>query len=610
MNLENFCLLLMFLVLGYVNTSAQCALREIPISEQIHHSNLIVEGRIIAQESFWDIKYHNIYTVNTLEVYKVFKGESVEKVEIITRGGQVGDKLEVVTPSLKLHKNQQGVFMLDTKIPIELTKKTSLLRASTYSSLQGFYKYNLYDNKVTSPFRKFDDIGDTFYNKIKNTTKRNFIKIAENKSLERSKQQLRLSKNKKALVITDISPTTVSAGTKTVLTIQGSGFGLNPGVIGFFNADDGGATFTDETSMEHLSPTPISTQIIKWEDDLIEVEVPDEAGTGNVRVFHNSDMTFATSSQILTVNYSQINGVTDVFTSGTDYAYQTQHINSDGDGGYTWQMFTGFHSNQPAKASFLRAFDTWRCATKINWKFDNNPTNINIAATDNTNVIRFDVDDELAEGVLGQCISRYSICPGIPIIFVSEMDIIFDDAAAGLTWQFDEDLPSNSEVDFESIAIHELGHGHQLGHVIDSNAIMHFDFNAGESNRELGANDIAGAIDVQNRSENNIVGGCSVSVMTPYNEAACTFSTDDVEVNDLIIVYPNPSKGIIYVNNLPEINLNKALIYDVSGRLINNYDLSKSAYDGLIDLSKASKGLYFINIYSDLGMTTKKIVLE
>ena len=139
---------------------------------------------------------------------------------------------------------------------------------------------------------------------------------------------------------------------------------------------------------------------------------------------------------------------------------------------------------------------------------------------------------------------------------------------------------------------------------------MHFDYNAGESNRELGVNDIAGASRVQNRSENNAIGGCAATVMTSYNEAACTFSTEDVEVEDLIIIYPNPSKGIFYVNNLPAINLKNALIYDVSGRLILNQDLSKSANNALINLSNASIGIYFISIYSDLGMTTKKIIIE
>lgn len=150
------------MTLSNMDTLGQCVLREISMNQQIDNSNLIVEGRIIAKESFWDVNYQNIYTVNTLEVYKVFKGNPVEKVEIITRGGQVGDNLEIVTPSLKLHKNQQGVFMLDTKRSVNLTHKNTSLRALTYSDLQGFYKYNLIDQKVTNVFRAFNDIDNVF----------------------------------------------------------------------------------------------------------------------------------------------------------------------------------------------------------------------------------------------------------------------------------------------------------------------------------------------------------------------------------------------------------------------------------------------------------------
>ena len=67
---------------------------------------------MISKQSFWDVNHHNIYTTNTVEVYKVFKGLKLSIIEVITAGGSVGLEVEKVSPSLKLHIGDVGVFML------------------------------------------------------------------------------------------------------------------------------------------------------------------------------------------------------------------------------------------------------------------------------------------------------------------------------------------------------------------------------------------------------------------------------------------------------------------------------------------------------------------
>ena len=62
----------------------QCNLYEISLEEQVAQSSQIVEGKVIAKQSFWDKNRQNIYTVNTIEVYKIFKGQSFETIEVIT----------------------------------------------------------------------------------------------------------------------------------------------------------------------------------------------------------------------------------------------------------------------------------------------------------------------------------------------------------------------------------------------------------------------------------------------------------------------------------------------------------------------------------------------
>ncbi len=117
-------------------------------------------------------------------------------------------------------------------------------------------------------------------------------------------------------------------------------------------------------------------------------------------------------------------------------------------------------------------------------------TAINIVAPDTINIVRFDVGSELPAGVLGRCTSWYGGCGSDPSIWVvGEIDVVFNDAT---NWQFGPADPTVAQVDFESVAVHELGHGQQLNHIISPGAVMHFSIGGGTKARVLGAGDITG----------------------------------------------------------------------------------------------------------------------
>jgi hypothetical protein len=468
----------------------------VPLEACVANSQLVVEGRVIEQRSFWNQGNLNIYTASKIEVYKIFKGEFLANhLEIITPGGTVGLQKEEVVPSLKLKINEVGVFMLQPN-SITLKDKQTLPKFEPYASVQGFVKYDLLSGKAASVFDPFNSIEQDLYPRLASLTAEAYKEISPftpNPTLNAGPEA--------TPIITSFSPTTVTAGTATPLTIRGSNFGATPGLVGFRNADDGGSSFI----------TPLASQIISWTDTLIVVEVPNNAGTGNIAVQdNNSD--FGASSAILTVNYAQLNAVSNAIT-GISTAYPTQHVNRDGTGGMTWQMQTDFDADVSAKASFLRAFDTWiTCTgTKINWTIGP-VTTVDVVANDNINIIRFDNGAELPAGVLGRCTSRWSGCAN-PVTtidwFVRELDIVFDD---GRNWNYGPAAPGFSEFDFESVAVHELGHAHQLGHVISPGAIMHFSISNGSQNRALGINDLAGGNDVMFRNTN--AGVCGNTAMT------------------------------------------------------------------------------------------------
>ena len=73
-----------------------------------------------------------------------------------------------------------------------------------------------------------------------------------------------------------------------------------------------------------------------------------------------------------------------------------------------------------------------------------------------------------------------------------------------------------------------------------------------------------------------------------------------------ISVYPNPSNGRFFINSSEIIN--SITIRNVLGGLVNSVVLS--SFSDVIDLRKERNGFYLVEIYTDSGMMTKKLIVE
>ncbi|HEX2533029.1 MAG TPA: matrixin family metalloprotease, partial [Chitinophagaceae bacterium] len=291
----------------------------------------------------------------------------------------------------------------------------------------------------------------------------------------------------KPMAITSFSPTTTNAGTIVTgdfLTINGSGFGATPGSVAFPNANDGG--------LSYIEPN-IASDYVSWSNSSITVKVPASAGTGNI-VVNGSQM----SASPLTIRYA-IQSVEDTFYLFPEPMRQMLHLlDMDGQGGYTFQYHTNMTSNAAAMAAFDRAVFNWRCNTGVN--FSTNADGVNLpAARDGQNVVLFENPDDpnaLAEAIVSWTGQATASCnQQNTVMYVSDIDIRFRPIpVAGYTWEFGAAAPSGTEFDFESVALHEVGHAHGLGHVIAPGTVMHYALSNGATARTLGPNDIAGGL--------------------------------------------------------------------------------------------------------------------
>ena len=470
----------------------QCLLIPIEPGERAGKAALVVEAEILDARSFWDAGHRRIYTAHTVRVFSSLKGNAPTQLTVLTEGGTVGLDRHHLSNTLHLHPGDQGILFLE---PSALSG-TAVSAWAVFGSSQGF-------------IREYGPIDTGFYQQLAAATGQPRREVQPNERLHNSisRHIQPLAARGQAPVISSFSPAIIPAGTGAVLTISGSGFGAarGAGFVEFRNADNGGSSFVKPQESEYVS----------WNDTRIQVRVPalgqptSPAGSGPVRVTTN-DQQQASSTASITVPYA----VSAVLATQTNELVQPTPVNRNGRGGYSFRFEAGFAGNAAAVAAWRRALATWRCQTRMNWDADPQTRTNRGAAEDGENSVGFDQGAELPVGILGRTTSYYRGCfkPNGQLAFtLHEIDMQFDDAA---TWQFGPAPAAGPQFDFESVVVHELGHAHQLAHVILPGAVMHYAVARAQTNRLISPNDVAGGRVVL-RTRGFVPQGCGPAPMLP-----------------------------------------------------------------------------------------------
>ena len=530
-------------MLGLFFTSivkAQCGMLSVPIQERIIDSDIVIEGRVIDQEGVWNINHSMIYTINTIEVYKIFKGNLTTKtVQVLTKGGTVGLVHDKVSIGLELRRGQTGIFTLENP-RVQVERRGQFFEA--VAAQQGFVNYSELDGSARDFQTNFTAISEV-YETINATTKTAYREIAP---LAFRFPDVSQSNGRSAVVITSFSTSvgndaTGNAGVSEILTINGTGFGALTGTVFFEDANSGGG----------LTSGLYTSEMISWSDTQIQIEIPSRAGTGSFAV-QESTNTMNDIEPGLTIGYSHLNVQFDpTLGSGPLQSFETQLYDDNGIGGYSSNFFTDFAADVGASETYEDLISTWRCSTGVNFlrgddtTVDDDPSTPPTDLSDGINVVRFDNGTELGGSTLAYALTRFNGClvgsgPTVSVDwFVSEIDVVVND---GVSWYYDSALPvPGSQFDFETVILHELGHGHQLGHVIDPVQLMHYAIGPGQAKRALSSTDLEGGNYVMAKSVGSAI--CSEPVMqvaTPTavcrdftvaldSNGEATITTDDLD---------------------------------------------------------------------------------
>ena len=513
-------------------TGIEAQLYPVSFSERVAGSEFMVIGKVLEKTAYRDESNSNIYTLNILDVTAFLKGAiDAKQIGLISSGGILDNKMEINFPGIQLSEGEEVLVLLDNDEQLLdnrllRSRRPELLQCRSSFGVQGVLKFqNGYYHDVLSGALM---------------TEGELLEITEcltNKKAQRPDGQIFLPRAAKEnsglpkiLLYLDngagSTPSGFIAGTiepDNELVITGSGFGSTVGSVVFMDANYGGST-------EIIVPTnTIASDIVSWTDTKVRVKIPDEAGTGSVEIRDASGS--SKGSAPIVIDYSVKNVSSNFYLWPSDQRNRIEMVDMNNLGGYTFQFNnnnpapgSSFFANGPAKQAFGRSVDNWMCNTLVNWEIDNSGT-FEGHASDNGSIVMF---QNLSGGTLGITTSRYAALANTGCTmedtfwYLEEIDMRFDNSlSGGYSWNFGPGASNNAQFDFESVTLHELGHGHGMAHINAPGKVMNFLLNAGNDIRNLSPDDISGGLFKMSHSiQDNCIP--SPGPMTAIDPANCS----------------------------------------------------------------------------------------
>src|SRR5438128_1657083 len=155
--------------------SLHAQLYKVELDETVKNSSLIAEGKVIDKKSFWNDAHTMIFTANTVEVYKIFKGNITEgTIEVMTQGGSVGPDAVDVSELLQLDIGKIGVFFCEPNRINLKSPFTQKVLYDVYGSDQGFLRYDLENDEAYAPYASYKKIESNLYTIVQQKTGQNF----------------------------------------------------------------------------------------------------------------------------------------------------------------------------------------------------------------------------------------------------------------------------------------------------------------------------------------------------------------------------------------------------------------------------------------------------
>ncbi|MFM2393786.1 MAG: hypothetical protein RLZZ546_1768 [Bacteroidota bacterium] len=397
----------------------------------------------------------------------------------------------------------------------------------------------------------------------------------------------------------------VTAGTRTLLTIEGSNFGTIQGTseVWFKNA-------YKETLNEWIKPP--SGDYKSWSSTKIEVYVPGfaypnngnsgirgryYAGSGKFKI-HKFDGD--SEEKDLIVNYAAAKDIIDK---------KSQPIflnNENGSGSYTIAYSTAFKNKKDAlnnkfTDAFQRALNTWCNETNLNFKIDPN------AYPGGSYDVLVDIDNNSGTAIASTMTQIYNAAcsidiengsPNHPETFLSDImmtgnTIVFHELDASL---WDAGNIANDDYNVERVSLHELGHLHGIEHSNNTGDLMFYSPSA----TTISSNDGVASFYLQNMSGSH---NCQSGAYEFATECITKTRNEIVNSNHLIYFEGND----LVLKTEEEITLVSSEIFSIDGRSLGIFKVFNNRILALRDYLQS--GVYLIALKSDNQIFTSRFII-
>jgi len=416
-------------------------------ARRVDLSEKIVRGEVIDVRSYWDSKKGLIYTDVTILVDEHIKGYGTKEMTINLPGGTVGDQTHFVSDTPQFEMGDYGIIFLEPS-------------GHVTGGPDGVY---FLQKPITegSPFQSASE--DSFLSWIK-AYGAGQIKISYEETFNEESSLSPAQEDTSNATISGVSPSAISAGTGGVVTISGSGFGDSRGSK---NLPTIAFRYKDSNYMyDNLA-------IKSWSDTQIQVEV----WTGVVNNYYHSPGSWDNpNGTVAFINSS--GGFESFWALAVPFGY----------GNAKWlSSSVSYYVNETGGPSgslnaLQAAANTWSGAG-ANLSFQYAGATTRGLKNDGYNTIGF--ANLGSSSIIAQATTYFSDDVLI------EADIQFN-----TEFPFSTDLtPSYSEMDLQSIAVHELGHWLRLLDLYganDSGKVMYGYGSFGQVKRTLASGDQSG----------------------------------------------------------------------------------------------------------------------
>ncbi len=449
-NLWKYCLSFLTLFISLVSVGQNNEVQN--YTELIQSAECVVEGKIVASESYWDRQHRNIYTSYSIEVGNILKGSAEEQITVTVKGGKVDQTWQLVVPSVELQVGEAGVFLVNK----ETEDINSLRSGCNYTLTYGDKSVFLFSDNHSTPER-IEQNTDSFFK---------IVETVSGKLLHHTFVPDNLKSAEATQVVDSIYPRVLTAGTDDIISIAGSGFGneQNSSKVWFKLSDRPEYIFSNDVF-----------KYITWTDTLIQLYVPYKAASGTIAVEVNNKKMY--SSQSITIRYACTN---DARTNDPVYM-----INANGLGGYSWRMNSNLSTYSQAKDIVTQSVNDWICATSVPWRIGGDVKSVE--GKDGESTISFGPVTNSIDvmGLASLFMSNHPV-DGNDVWILEEVDITLSDAN---DWCFTGDCSGSDKYDFKTVVMHQLAHALLIDHVNTPGDLMYYSLGKGEI-RDLGLDNI------------------------------------------------------------------------------------------------------------------------